>query len=122
MCLLCRALGALAASGFVLRTAQLALFAAFLAIVIAPARAILITVEDTFGASGLGVALLAVAAATVLLAWTGTPSWRLVTAGIATIAATALVLYAVSDAGPAAAQPVPHATSSPEGRSLLLSH
>lgn len=122
MCLLCRALGALAASGFVLRTVQLAFFAAALTIVIAPARAILITVEDTFGAAGLGVALLAAAAASVLVAWNGTPSWRLATAGIATVAVAALVLYAIAVAGSAAAQPAPHATSSPEGRSLLLSH
>lgn len=122
MCLICRALGALAAAGFVLRTIQLGLIATALTILIAPARAILLTVEDTFGAAGLGVALLAASAATVGLAWNGTPSRRLMTAGIATIAVAALVLYGTTHARSAAAQAVPHATSSPEGRSLLLSH
>lgn len=122
MCLICRALGALAASAFVLRTVQLALIATALTLVIAPARAILLTVEDTFGAAGLGVALLAGATAAVVLAWTGTPSRRLATAGIVTITVTALVLYGISHTRSAAAQHVPHKTSSPEAYAPLLSH
>ncbi|MDX3067779.1 MULTISPECIES: hypothetical protein [Streptomyces] len=122
MCLICRALGALAASGLVLRTLQLGLFATALTLVIAPARAILLTVEDTFGAAGLGVALLAASAAAVALAWNGTPSRRLTTAGFVMLAVTALVLYGLSEARSAAAQAVPHAISSQEGRSLLYSH
>ncbi|MDT9695936.1 hypothetical protein [Streptomyces sp. P17] len=122
MCLICRALGALAASAFVLRTVQLVLFAAAVALVIAPARATLLTVEDTFGAAGLGVALLAASAAIVGLAWNGTPSRRLITAGIVTIIVTALVLYGFSHARSAAAQAVSHVTSSPEAYAPLLSH